>query len=140
MTSENSIASEGSVVSVNGNSNCRIVIGQGLSLYAAPGQTEMFLQMVNSGQQVGLENSTSTVQGADGLPYIYISVPFNGQNPSLGYIQSQVRNADTGVMESTLGLCSNTDNSTTNSNSNNTGTTGSNNSDDSNGGPVGAYW
>ncbi|UBF27222.1 hypothetical protein K9N68_04450 [Kovacikia minuta CCNUW1] len=121
--------SEGSFLAVNSDSNCRRVVGKSFPLYADPGQTANYLQTVNGGQQVGLENGTNTVVGGDGLPYIYVSVPYGSPNPTRGYIQSQVQNASTGNTRSTLGLCPISNNVPP----------PPPDSDDG-GGPVGAYW
>jgi hypothetical protein len=134
-STQNSIApvplTEGALVAVNGNSSCRQVLGEGFPLYATAGQVATYLQTVNGGQQVGLVNGTNTVLGEDGLPYLYVSVPYASQNFKQGYIQSQVRIASSGELESTLGMCA------PSSNDSNAGSNGSSNTP---GNPIDGYW
>ncbi|MGA7932812.1 MAG: hypothetical protein WCA35_04470 [Kovacikia sp.] len=114
--------SEGSFVEVSSNPSCRRVLGNGFPLYAEAGQAANYLQSVQAGQQVGLENGTKTILGEDGLPYIYVSVPYGSQNPTLGYMQSQVKDAASGDLQSTLAMCAS-------SNELNNGSGNSNNGD-----------
>jgi hypothetical protein len=134
-STQNSIATipltEGSLVAVNGSSSCRQVLGEGFPLYATAGQVSTYLQTINGGQQVELVNGTNTVLGEDGLPYIFVSVPYASQNFKQGYMQSQVRIASSGELESTLGMCS-----PSSSNSN----TGNNSSNNTPNNPIDGYW